>query len=274
MSTFTAYDYFAATTQRDGDCQSWGGGYTGNQILEAGEIDFFDLRGEGVNSDGNSSARAHGTPLLAGLILPEDVASGAIEHALAFAIPGPRNLSSDPYGPLNSDYFYPASTTETDFYSTNPHALAAGQRIRLKQILYDEDGDTIDENQLAPITRMFLTTLRSYGAYVVDNAGGFSFYAEDLHTANLNLTDDQVNALIGQPAGTPLPAGQTKWLIVIDQLATDLELIPFAYDESWQDGDDPETAVFDIVNFEMVDPATHPETISALSIYLSIALKP
>jgi hypothetical protein len=60
------------------------------------------------------------------MILPEDIESGVIAHALALAIPGPRNLSRDPYEPLPSDYFYPASTTETDFYSTNPHAWLPG----------------------------------------------------------------------------------------------------------------------------------------------------
>jgi hypothetical protein len=257
--TFMAYDYFAATTQRDAECQSWGGGFTGTQILEAGAIDFFDVRGSGTNPDTYSSARAHGTPLLAGMILPEDVESGAIAHALAVAIPGPRNTSADSSEPLSSDYFYPASTTETDFYNTDPYALAAGQRIRLKQTIVDDDeGNLIDESQLAPITQMFLTALRTYGAYLVDNAGGFAFYAEDSHTAVLHLTDDQVNALIGQPAGTPLPAGKTKWQVVIDQLNLDLELIPFAYDESWQDGQNPATATIEISNFEVVEPATVP----------------
>ena len=122
----------------------------------------------------------------------------------------------------------------------------------------DDEGNLIDESQLAPITQMFLTALRTYGAYLVDNAGGFAFYAEDSHTAVLHLTDDQVNALIGQPAGTPLPAGKTKWQVVIDQLNLDLELIPFAYDASWVDGQDPATATIGTSNFEVVEAATVP----------------
>lgn len=106
--TFMAYDFWNATTRRDAQCQSWGAGYTGTAILEAGAVDFFDVRGPGANPDTYYSARAVGTPLLAGLLLPEDVESGAISHALAFAIPGLRNLSSDSYEPIASDYFYPA----------------------------------------------------------------------------------------------------------------------------------------------------------------------
>ncbi|MFQ5856737.1 MAG: cellulase family glycosylhydrolase [Anaerolineae bacterium] len=260
--TFTAYDFWNATTVRDGQCQSRGGGLTGTTILEAGAIEFFDVRGTGANPDTYSSARAVGTPLLAGLILPEDVESGAISHALAFAIPGLRNTSSDPFEPLPSDYFYPASTTETDYYNTNPQALAAGQRIRLKQAIVDNDGSLIDENQLTPITRMFLMALRTYGAYLVDNAGGFIFYAEDIHTAVLNLTDDQVNVLIGQQPGTPLPAGKTKWQIVMEKLNEELDMIPFAYGP-WPDGQDPATAQITAANFEVVEPATPPDVSTA-----------
>ncbi|MCP4418707.1 MAG: hypothetical protein GY805_18980 [Chloroflexi bacterium] len=256
-ATFMAYDLFATTLEGQGDCNSFRGGMTGQQITEVGEVDFFDVQGPGVNADGLSSARAHGTPLLAGLILPEDIESGVIAHALSLAIPGPRNLSRDPYEPLASDCFYPASTTETDFYSTNSNALAAGQRLRLKQTLVDEEGDLTDESELAPITQIFLTTLRDYGAYVVDNAGGFSFYAEDVHTAVLHLSDDEVNALIGEPSGTPLPEDMTKWEIVLEKLGEELELIPFAI-SAGDEEPDPETAVIEASNFEVVETAVRP----------------
>lgn len=256
-STFTAYDYYAATTQRDAQCQSWGGGFTGSQIFEAGALDFFDVRGPGVNADTLSSARAHGTPLLAGMILPEDIASGTIAHALGFAIPGPRNLASDPYEPLTSDYFYPTSTTEGDFYNINANSLAAGQRIRLKSTIVDDEGNWVDENQLSPVSQMVLTALRDYGAYLVDNAGGFVFYAEDVHSANLNLSDDALNALIGQPSNTPLPANKTKWQIVMETLDNELSLIPIAYGP-WTDGQNPATATISTANFEVVAPATQP----------------
>ena len=255
--TFRTYDFWQATTQRTGQCASRGAGYTGTAILEAGAVDFFDVRGSGANVDTYSSARATGPPLLAGLILPEDVESGTIAHVLAFAIPGPRNLSSDPFEPLSSDYFYPASTTETDFYNTNPHALAAGQRIRLKPGIVDDEGNPINETQLAPITRMFLTALRIYGAYLVDNAGGFIFYAEEVNTAVLNLTADQINVLIGESLGTPLPAGKTKWQIVMETLDEELGPIPFAYGP-WPNGQDPATAQITTANFEVVEPATRP----------------
>jgi hypothetical protein len=257
--TFISWDYIGATPYFDEDCEGFEGGLVGEQILQAGVVDFFDVRGPGVNQpgDGSYSARAVGTPLLAGVILPEDIERGAIAHALAFAIPGPRNTNLFPQNPKDADYFYPASTTETDFYNKDSDALASGQRIRLKQIIVDEEGDLIDESQLAPITRMYLTALREYGAYLVDNAGGFTFYAEDVHTAVLHLPDDEINALIGEPAGTPLPENMTKWQIVMERLGVDLELIPLAISP----GDDeprPKTAKIEIANFEVVEPAEIP----------------
>ncbi|MFQ5435402.1 MAG: hypothetical protein ACE5FD_11055, partial [Anaerolineae bacterium] len=255
--TFTAYDYFAAIIEGQGDCTEFAGGMMGRRITEAGVVAYFDVRGPGISPDGESGARAHGTPLLAGLILPEDIERGEIAHALAFAIPGPRNLSRDPYEPLPSDYFYPATTTETDFYNTHPLALAAGQRIRLQQTLVDEEGDLIDESEFAPITQLFLDALRNYGAYLVDNAGGFSFYAEDVHTAVLHLSADEVNALIGRPSGSPLPEDMTKWEMVLETLGNELERIPFAISPGDQEPD-PKTAAIEVANFEVVAPAVVP----------------
>ncbi len=249
-----AWDFWQATTVRDGPCQSRGGGLTGAAILEVGAIDYFDLRGTGVNPDGYSSAAATGVPLLAGLIIPEDVVSGEISHALHLLIPGPRNLSPDPMEPLASDYYSPASTTETDYYSSRPEALASGQRIRMKNMLVDEEGEEIDEATLAPITRMFIKAFREYGAYLVDNGGGFTIKAEDIHTAPLNVSDDELNRLIGQPAGTALPAAKTKWQILMETLNEELEIIPFAHGP-WTDGQDPSAAVITRANFEVAAEA-------------------
>ncbi len=127
----------------------------------------------------------------------------------------------------------------------------------MKPTIVDIEGDVIDESELAPITRMFLTTLRTYGGILVDNAGGFTFYAEDAHTAVLHLSDDEVNALIGQPPGTPLPPDLTKWQIVMEALGRDLELIPLAMSPGDEEPD-PETAVIAISNFEVVEPARIP----------------
>ncbi len=249
----TAYDFWQATTVREGECQSMGAGLPGPAILQAGQADFGDIHGSGANPAGVRGARPTGTPLLAGAILPEDVESGEIAHALAVAIPGMRNRSSDPSSPLAADVVYPASSTDGVRYSINDKALAAGQRLRLRGTVVGADGDVINENELTPITRMFLRALRRYGAYVVDTADGLSFFAEDIHTAVLDLDDDEINTLIGRPAGTALPSDMTRWQLVIETLNQELTAIPFAEGPCNGAATTVETA-----NFLVVEPASAP----------------
>ena len=252
--TSVEYDLWQPSTQRGGECQSLGGGLKGSTILEAGFADLFSTTGTGVNEKGVFSARASGIPLLAGLLLPEDIENGVIEHALGFAIPGPRNLSQNPEILEASEYIYPASVTESEFFSLNPNAMVMGQRIRLKQSIRDEEGNLIDEANYSPVTRMLLTALREYGAYLVDNAGGFTFAVEDIHSGFLNVTDDQVNALIGADEGASLAAGKTRWQIVVEKMATELDLIPIPIASGLLlDGQDPATAEVEFYNFELID---------------------
>jgi hypothetical protein len=247
------YDFWQVTTVGNGKCSSRGGGYEGTDILEAGIMDFFDVSGKGANPAGNeySSARASGLPLLGGLILPEDVESGSIDHALACAIPAPRLLNGDDIVE-GVDYVYPASRAEETYYNTNKYAIAQGQRLRLRQTLRDEDGNVIDENSLAPITLMFLKALREYGCYVADNAGGFSFSAEDVHTAPFDVTDAEVNRLIGASSGAALPRGKSKWEIVLSKLGDELEYIPIAEGAGEEN---PRKAAIVYSNFDVVESA-------------------
>jgi len=256
------FDFWHTTTARDAQGRSLGGGQVGTVIFAAGAMDTFSVRGGGANAPTVSSARASGVPLLAGLLVPEDLERGVIDHALIFSIPGPRNTNTaNPDEPRPSDYVYPASTTEVNFYSTSRNALASGQRIRLRREIVDEDNRVIDEATLRPITRRFLAALRTYGAYLVDNAGGFVFPAEDFHTADLRLTESEVNTLIGRPAGTSLPADKTRWQLVMEALNEDLERIPLA-SGPWQEFGpgrrDPATAMFILSNFDVIEPARAP----------------
>jgi hypothetical protein len=244
INTKTSWDFWQASTQlvNNNPKQSRGGGLPGADIFAAGHIDYFDVTGTGVNSPGNYSARSSGVPLLAGLIIPEDIELNEIKHALAFAIPCPKN----------NTYYSPASIDEPDYYNTNTHAMAHGQRIRLKSVLYDENGNIINESNLAPITTLLLKALRQYGAYLVDNAGGFIFYAEDIYTANLELTDAKINELIGMPQNSALSSNKTKWQIVMDKLLEEMETIPIAYGP-WTDGQNPSQALVTYTNFEVIE---------------------
>ena len=115
-ATGLMYDLWQATTARNGDGTSQGGGQVGPVIHSAGAADYFSADGSGANPPGYFSATATGAPLIAGLITPEDIESGVIAHALACAVPGLRNTNTDdPYAPFPWDIYYPASLTEGGF---------------------------------------------------------------------------------------------------------------------------------------------------------------
>lgn len=276
LPTHEVYDFWQATTQRQPNhgqelCHSVGGGQEGSDILETGSVAYFKTDGPGSQGPSNTpldSARGTGVPLFGGLLLPEDLEAGVdsiISHALSFILPGLRYFPTpSPSDPPN--YLYPATKTETDGnIISNPYALAAGQRIRLKQTLVDLNGhEIVEENNgaIAPITRIFFRALREYGAYVVDRGGGFVFFAEDWHTAWLDIDEAQVKALIGS---LTLPANKTFWQIVMDKLYEQLSWefggIPFALERNGQL----------IANFEVVDHAQPAGPV--YSIYMPMVLR-
>ncbi|MCU0274201.1 MAG: hypothetical protein MUE34_13305, partial [Acidimicrobiales bacterium] len=261
-TTDTAYDFRQATTERLAECQSRGAGRPGSAILEAGQADFADYTAAGANPRGVVGARPSGIPLLAGAILPEDLESGAIGHALALAIPGPRNLSPAPSEPLASDVVYPAAGTDPEGYSTNPDALAAGQRLRLKGSLVNASGLPVNETSaFAPVTRMVLAALRTHGAYVVGDAPGLTLFTEDVHTAAPALTPEEVNLLVGQPAGSPLPTDRTPWQYILERLNQDLAQLPFAHGSCTGT-----SSVVLTANFDVVTPAEDPNPCTAPAI--------
>jgi hypothetical protein len=114
--------------------------------------------GDGIYPDGLST-RASGISITAGLIWPEELRSGRIDHALVFAYPfTSRN------GPV-----LPA--TRNDGRSTEPNALPIGARIVLDPTL---DLSTL---ALTPTELMVAEALQKYGMILADSGGGLSLFA-------------------------------------------------------------------------------------------------
>lgn len=103
-----AYDLWRARRAADGGSLSY-------QFMR-----IWDLNGPGFLAPNRVSARGSGLPLFAGLILPEEIEAGRIDHALAISVPAPAQRV----------YVQPASSTDgigrTD-------SLPEGARIRLKR---------------------------------------------------------------------------------------------------------------------------------------------
>lgn len=142
------------------------------------------LNGPGYQRPNSVSARGSGLPLFAGVLLPEEVAAGRIEHALAISVPGPAQRT----------YVQPASATDGNGRTSS---LPEGARIRLRTDRFDDlvslptcgpgrlrdiRGE-IRTDCIAPRTnrkaaRAILDSLRRYGAIVVDRSRTPTLYAK------------------------------------------------------------------------------------------------
>jgi hypothetical protein len=105
------------------------------------------------------STRGTGFSALAGMIWPDELRSGHINHALVFAYPYTRSG-----GPV-----YPA--TASDGKTTLPAALPQGARVQLDPTL---DLSTL---KLSAPERTIAEALQRYGMYLGDTGGALALYA-------------------------------------------------------------------------------------------------
>ena len=128
------YELFAAA--------KGGGGWT------AGSGAIWDLRSNALRPDGWTSADAAGLPILPGLVRYNEVARGAILHAIRFTAPHTRTA-----------HIYPA---RHDAGESGSSALPPmGLRVRLKA--------SVDISAFGPQARVILTALKRYGMMLADN---------------------------------------------------------------------------------------------------------
>lgn len=136
--TCRLYELFAAERR--------GGAWT------AGSGAIFDLRSNRLRPRGWTSADAAGLPILPGLARYDEVARGAIRHALRFTVARTRR-----------SYIYPARHFASS--DTSPNLPAMGQRLRLKA--------TVRVSALPRQARVVARALQRYGMLVADNGSNW-----------------------------------------------------------------------------------------------------
>jgi len=117
---------------------------------ESGAV--FDLSGYALRPDGWTSADAAGLPILPGLVRHDEVASGAIHHALRFTAPRTQRA-----------YVWPALHYASS--STDPNLPPMGQRFRLRADFVIDD--------FPPAMQVILTALKKYGMILADNGSAW-----------------------------------------------------------------------------------------------------
>jgi hypothetical protein len=122
---------------------------------------------------GWTSADAAGLPILVGLARYDEVAAGAINHALRFTVPVTRQA-----------FVAPASHWASSL--TDSNAPPMGTRLRLKS--------SFDISSFSASNKVILTALKQYGMILADNGSGiFISGAPDSRWNNSDL--DQLKAI-------------------------------------------------------------------------------
>lgn len=130
------YELFNAHPQNNGT--SW----------QAGSGAIFDLGSNLLRPEGWTSADAAGLPILPGLVRYDEVATGAINHALRFTAPQTQQA-----------FLWPARHFASN--STDPALPPMGVRFRLKA--------GFDISGFSVTNQVILTALQTYGMFLADN---------------------------------------------------------------------------------------------------------
>lgn len=135
----------------------------------------WDLTGSGVATQRQWTVGGSGTPLLATIIRPEEIAAGVIEHPISCCLKYPANYNIYP----------PASTHQDKPIVTAQYAIPYGARIQL------DPNINLDSLGLNPTAKIIAKAMQDYGIVVKEAGGGWVLYAEsDLsaHWANYGIS--------------------------------------------------------------------------------------
>jgi hypothetical protein len=125
-----------------------------NAGWHAGSGAIWDLRSNALRPDGWTSADAAGLPILPGLVRYDEVAAGAIRHAIRFTAPVTR-----------SAHIYPARHDAGSGLSASLPPM--GARLRLKA--------GFSMSGFSPRMRVILTAMQRYGIILADNGSSWFF---------------------------------------------------------------------------------------------------
>jgi len=135
----------------------WGARWENGQ-LKTKAANKVDLLGDGLVPEGG--CRLVGFALLAGLITPEDVASGKIDHALVFA----------------HQYLAPSAV-----WPANKHARFERRKdsIPCGGLVQLDPAVDVNALEISAVGKMIAKALQEYGMYACDFADGLVIYAEN-----------------------------------------------------------------------------------------------
>jgi hypothetical protein len=133
----------------------WVGSEASDGSWTAGARAASSTAGNGIA--GPVSGNAAGFALAAGVIRPEEIAAGHIDHALVFTSPYVRNS-------------YVAPAVHGDGRQSDANAMPMGTHIQLDP--------SFDISSLSRPQRIIAQAMKDYGAFLVDSSGSLAIRGE------------------------------------------------------------------------------------------------
>jgi hypothetical protein len=153
--------------------ETWDSRYAGLG-WECGSGAIFKLSSNTLRPDGWTSADAAGLPVFPGLVRADEVAAGAIQHALRFTVVSTQRA-----------YVWPARHYASSI--TDPAYPPLGIRLRLKA--------SYDTSSVTGASRVVLAALKKYGMFLADN--GQNWFVSG--TSDPRFSDDDLLQLRAVP---------------------------------------------------------------------------
>jgi len=135
---------------------------------------IWDLKNYEQRPWGWTSGDAAGLPIFPGLVRYDEIASGAINHAIRFTL---HNSKSD----NNGGYFVQPASHAAGTSSASLYVM--GMRVRLKA--------SFNISGFSPTNQVILTAMKKYGMILADNGSDFFFQG----TPDARWNDDDLNNL-------------------------------------------------------------------------------
>ena len=147
----------------------------------AGSGAIYDLRSHALRPDGWTSADAAGLPIFPGLVRLDEIAAGAVRHAIRFSV-----------ARTDRSHVWPA---RHDAGSARDSSLPPmGARFRLKS--------SFDTSRFGPEAKVVLAAMQTYGLIVADNGSNWFFQGTD----DPGWAAPQYDTMISQLKGVPASA--------------------------------------------------------------------
>jgi hypothetical protein len=167
----TGSDHHLVVIDHTRELDLWDAHYDpGTDTWRASSYFIVTTTGWGANAPPGQHAGgavAAGFSELGGVVRPEEIAQGSVDHALSITLPAV--LAGRMAGPA----------TSTDGTSTDPHAIPEGAHIQL-----NPDFD-VDDQDWPAWEKVLAKALQTYGAYVSDTGGSIAFYGQtDINPGN------------------------------------------------------------------------------------------